>query len=173
MDLVLWAPVVGTGISLLAGAASVAGWWRAKGEREEAERQQEEARKQAKIATDAAAGASESLKQIAELQTQHARRQQATQSAAERDPWSLRPINGVEADLVNNTDTAKYRINFKIHVSGDVSGHPYADDDVEFVGPRRSARVSYIDLNGPIEAVITWHLLENGNDEQMSQTIKW
>jgi hypothetical protein len=159
VDAVQLAPVVSATVSMIAGAGSVYGWWRAKGERRKA--------------ADSAATAAGALKQIAELHTQHDQRQQSREAAEQRDPWSIQPINGAQADLVNNTGTPKYGINVKIYAGGNEPHNLFADDNIDFVGPRRSARITYINLNAEIKAIITWHLLENQTDEQPPQIITW
>jgi hypothetical protein len=167
MNIVLWTPVASAAVSIASAAGSAYGWFRAHGERDEAARQ-------AKVASDSAAEAAGALKQIAELRTKQDQRQETHQLVQEHDPWSIHPVDGAHADLQNNSDTAKYAVNVKIYAGGGFEAHnQFTDDTIAFVGPRRSARIGYIDLNGEVTAIITWHLFEDGSDDQPPQTITW
>jgi hypothetical protein len=131
------------------------------------------AAEQAKIATQAAADASGALKQIAELHVKQDQRQQSRAAAEEREPWSIEPINAAQADLINNSATPKYCVNAKIYAGDDQPHHRFSDDNILFVGPRRSGRITYIDTSAEMTAIITWHLLEDLSDDQPPQTITW
>jgi hypothetical protein len=166
MDAVLWAPVAGAAVAAASAGGSLYAWIRARGERAESARQ-------AKIATDSAADAAGALRQIAELHIKQDERQQSRQLAQERDPWTIHPIDGAHANLINNAETAKYGINVKIYAGGFDPHNQFTDDKIDFIGPRRSGRIGYVDVNGDVTAVITWHLLEDRSDEQLPQTITW
>jgi hypothetical protein len=166
VDVMPWAPVASATVAVVGGAISIYGWVRTRGERAKAA-------EQAKIATQAAADASSALKQIAELHVKQDQRQQSRAAAEEREPWSIKPINAAQADLVNNSATPKYGINVKIYAGGDQPHHRFSDDNIPFVGPRRSRRITYIDINAEMTAIITWHLLEDLSDDQPPQTITW
>ena len=94
------------------------------------------------------------------------------EAAEERDPWSIQRIPGTdtEADLVNNTGTAKYGAVVKITVGDQV----FSEKTVGFVGPKRTARIDYINFgNAEVTAFITWHLREDCTDNPPPQVIKW
>jgi hypothetical protein len=75
---------------------------------------------------------------------------------------------------VRFTSFRRVGINVRIYVGDDEPHNQWSDDNVHFVGPRRSARITYIDLSAEIKAVITWHLLEDCSDEQQPpQIITW
>jgi hypothetical protein len=162
MNVAVWAQVATTVVSAIGGVVSVVAWIRAKSEREEATRQ-------AKIATDSAATVASAAEQIAGVQTKQDQRQQLRQLAEDRAPWSITPINGAQADLINNADTAKYATTIKIYAND----QRFSEENIRFVGPRRSARISNIDLSAEMKAVITWHLIEDESDEQPPQIITW
>jgi hypothetical protein len=157
MNTMLGPATVSAAVSLIGGIVSVVMWLRSKGEREEAQRQREEAARQADIATKSAESAATALTDIAELHKQRDQRQQARDAAAEHDPWLIQqlPDTELEADLYNDSDTPKYCVNVKL------------------VGPRRRARIPYIRIGAPAQAIITWHLDEDCDGDPLTQTIEW
>jgi hypothetical protein len=166
MNVVMWAPVASAVVAAAGAGGSLFGFLRARGERKEAARQ-------AAIATESAATVAVATKQLAELRTEQDQRQRARETAAERDPWSISPIDDTHAELLNNTDTPKHGINVKVYSGSRDPYNLFSDDSIPFIGPRRSARIGYVALWSGVEAVITWHFLEDCSDEQPPQIITW
>jgi hypothetical protein len=164
VDVVLWAPVVSACVAVAAAIGSLVSWIRARGERATAA-------EQAKLAAESQAGASQALQKIATLQARQNEQQKVRASAAERDPWVLRRLSdtNTEAEIFNDTGTAKYVVGAKIYANDQL----WEEKVIPFVGPKRSARIPYIDMSAEMRAVITWHLDEDASDEPASQTIEW
>jgi hypothetical protein len=152
VNFVQWAPVASAAVAIAGAIASTVSWRRSRAERAESTRQ-------AKIATDSAAEAAGALKQIAELQGQQHQRQQVREAVAERDPWILQRIPGAdtEANLFNDTGTAKYGITVIIYARDQL----WEEKKIQFVGPKRSAPINFLDISGPMRAKIAWHLVED------------
>ncbi|MEE6167674.1 MULTISPECIES: hypothetical protein [unclassified Mycolicibacterium] len=174
MNAMIWPAAVSAGVALIGGIVSVVMWLRSKGEREEAGRQRREATRQAEIATKSAESAANALTEIAALQKQRDQRDQARAAAAERDPWQLQklPDTSMEANLFNDSPTPKYCVNVRIVIEDDAAG-TFAEKTIPFVGAKRPARIPYVDLAAPIQAIITWHLAEDCSDDPQTQTIEW
>jgi hypothetical protein len=97
-------------------------------------------------------------------------REQVRAAAEERDPWSINPALGAEADLVNNSGTAKYNVTVKIFAADQLWDEEVV---IPFVGRGRPARISFLDLNAEMKATITWHLHEDCSDDLPPRTITW
>jgi hypothetical protein len=139
-------------VSVSAAIASTVLWFRARGERREAARQ-------AGLANDAAIASAGHLERIAVVQEEQHRAAADQQMILERDPWEIHPdpSRSAEADLYNDSDTPKYKVTVQISVNG----QPYLDPEtIDFVSPRRRARIAYIDLSAEISAKIIWYLDE-------------
>jgi hypothetical protein len=154
---------VSAGVAVLGGIVSVVAWVRARSERSTAA-------EQARIATEAAAGADKSLRQIADLQAKQHERAEARESAEEREPWSAHriPGNGVDAELRNTTGTPKYGITVEVFAGSQPFG---MTTNIDYIGPNQGKPFGFVDVNAPMTARVTWHLHEDQSGSRPPQTI--
>jgi hypothetical protein len=157
----VWAPVVSAGVALVSAIAAAVSWWRSRAARDEAARQ-------ANIASDSAASAATSLKQLVDVHASRDERQRAREAIAERDPW-IPQRDGNELSFFNDSPTAKYAVNVQLCAND----QPWTQATATFVGPKRSLEVGYTAISAEIRAEITWHLREDCSDEPQSQSIQW
>lgn len=158
----VWAPAISSGVALVSAIVAAVSWWRSRAARDEATRQ-------ASIASDSAASAASSLKQLVDGQTRRDERQRAREALAERDPWERR-LKGDELSFFNDSPTGKYAVNVQLFASD----QPWTETTAPFVGPKRSLEVvEYTAVLAEMRAEITWNLVNDCSDEPQSQTIRW
>jgi hypothetical protein len=164
------AAAVSAGVAVVGGVVSVVAWLKARGERREAATQ-------AKLATSAAIASEGHLDRIADVQVQQHETNTALRTAQERDPWQLQRISSNEANLYNDTSTAKHNVKIEIEAGGtevEGPGTAWSKETIRFVGPHRAVPIEFMDVGMPMSATITWHMDKDRNDDPPPpQIIRW